>query len=244
MALPDESLVPDIDGPKLHRYMQLLNQRKSIDKKISILIKDCAMVPRPKWGPCTRCGHSWYGMYPRRKPVCCAGCGTTYWQKPYVSKATKQQGQRIREIRSSTEPPPVSEKTSLENWLEAVYRETVRRPLQTDGPLITPFDRGSIKMTPPPPPVEPVMVLPRREAPTPETFVTRNHEEETSAKPKPDDVHSEQPPLAEEVSAPPALPDDGSRCCGSPLIVEGFCVSCGAGLEVPQKELGHGDDTR
>jgi hypothetical protein len=82
MPFFDTGLVPDFTPQQILLYQQLLRQKGELTRQIQALINAVPKVPRPTWGPCTRCGHTWQGYYPRKKPVFCTNCQSRYWDKP------------------------------------------------------------------------------------------------------------------------------------------------------------------
>lgn len=218
---------------------------------------DALMVERPTWGPCTRCGGSWKGKWPQRKPRCCAKCGSNYWDTGYSSPESEQLAKQMKENRlrqkerdSRFLTPRAQEreqKNEVREALETLYRHGLTAPSLPSN--------GSRGLTPPPPPVETAVFTlpPRREPPQPEHMVSvarrsgvtttstttsvvggievgdHNPAEVTHAQTQPEVHDVDEPGAAEEAS-------DESReaapsCCSRPLITEGICLNCGYGLE-------------
>lgn len=68
-------------------------QRGMLDEKINRLLgKLHPDQERPQWGPCTRCGHEWRGLWPHRPPRGCPRCGSTGWRVAPMSPNSRRPG--------------------------------------------------------------------------------------------------------------------------------------------------------
>lgn len=235
--------VPDLNPDQILKYEHLSSQKREINYKLKRLLKDAPLVPRPTWGPCTRCGATWRGKWPQRKPKCCAKCGNLYWDVPYssyeaeqASKAAKEERSRLNDVRMLTRKAKEDE---VAKALEVLHRHGLRLPAPVApvtpiarGVPATPFTpmppKNGTGMTPPPPPI---FELPPLVKPDPMEALR--------------DLGSMEPevPVEEPSSVEEPDPDQliQATCCSKPLVADGVCLNCGAGAE-RKVEINDGND--
>ena len=234
---------PDLTEGQLNQYRYLLRQKADIQRRINALMASVTHVNRPHWGPCTRCGHDWYGLKPQ-KPKNCPNCRSPYWDRPYSLGPRRKRepkfpgswdgkklyGQRRNKLQvvtaapASLTPPPLP---SFE--LNQPVRSFPDRFL--DGP---PQPERMIRhegnsLTPP--------VAPAPE-PVPESALAANPVDDQLEKEEPVNETEPESGVAEPtVELAPSggesqtTETDGPKCCSRPTYIDGFCINCGTGLE-------------
>src|SRR5258708_869455 len=136
--LPRSKFVPDLSPADILKYEKLCAQRRDISRRIRYMMDDALMVERPTWGPCTRCGGSWKGKWPQRKPRCCAKCGSNYWDAEYSSPESEQLAKQMKENRLKQKErdsrfltPKAQEReqrSEVQAALETLYRHGLTAP--------------------------------------------------------------------------------------------------------------------
>jgi len=241
--------VPDLSVQQIHLYQSLLRQKAEITRQIQSLIESVPKVQRPKWH-CFRCDHTWNGYFPRKKPRFCASCKSMYWDREKVKSPDA-----VRSRRASREealepiafpkslaaaggltPPPVftepddrlkamadvtkrsfgagevsdSELKSIAGALAAANKIPVRNRFAED--IVTDAS-GGLPLT----------------GGQPETATVQ----ESDALPAQAQRGPASGPAPGAVAVASPTEDEGPHCCSKPTIIDGFCVNCGDGLEVP-----------
>jgi predicted Zn-ribbon and HTH transcriptional regulator len=70
----------------VRRVFDLRDQRRKINNELREIYAQVQILEygdadeKPRWGPCTRCGHEWTGQRVDSIPRACARCGSTGWR--------------------------------------------------------------------------------------------------------------------------------------------------------------------
>lgn len=77
-------LAPSVSADEseaLHAQLSdLLLERRNINLRIRALrVRGGKLAGRPLWGPCTRCGHVWRGLWAGHAPAGCPRCHSKGW---------------------------------------------------------------------------------------------------------------------------------------------------------------------